>query len=122
MKNNFVSLVVSSLLSIIISFSLFIGVGHFSGLQNANAQSNDSTYKLTLWKSVNSSLSELLNSGWRIIAQSSHRVATVTTNGVGAIDQRTFVFTLSKNDKYITCFVTNPQVNEGGNSNCRLMN
>jgi hypothetical protein len=89
---------------------------------DAQYYSNDPNFKLSSWTVVNSSLTDLLNSRWKIIAQSSHRVAIVTTNGVGAIDKSTFVYTLSKGNKYITCPLFDPPANKGGYTACRAIN
>jgi hypothetical protein len=105
----------ASLLSLV-SFNSFFST------KNVVAQPSDTNFKLSSWSVINSSLSELLNSGWKITAQSSHRVATVTTNGVGAFDETTFVYTLSKGSKYITCLLYNPVANKGGYTACRAIN
>jgi hypothetical protein len=124
MKTKLLLAIMLPLLSFLLSCLILFGLPDYSSTKIVNAQASDQTanFHLTLWNSVNSSLSDLLNSGWKIIAQSSHRVATVTTNGVGAIDQRSFVFTLMKGSKYINCIVTNPEVNKGGYSGCRSLN
>jgi hypothetical protein len=99
----------------------FSGQAYYKPVQAQSVASNPN-YKMTSWIVVNSNLTELLNNGWKIIAQSTHRVATVTTNGVGAIDETIFVYTLSKVNKYITCSVYNPIADKGGSSGCRALN
>jgi hypothetical protein len=79
-------------------------------------------FKINPWTVVDSNLSELLNDGWKLVGQSSHRVATVTGGGIGAIDEETFVYTLTKNGKYVTCFLQNPVPNKGAYGGCRLIN
>jgi hypothetical protein len=122
MKNKLLSTLLFSLLVIMISCLVFIGFNENTKTAKAQVSTDNPSYYLTTWNAVNISFSELLSSGWKIIAQSSHRVATVTTNGVGAIDERSYAFTLSKGNKYINCLITNPKVNQGGYSGCRAMN
>lgn len=64
--------------------------------------------KRTMWRPVESSLTDLLNSGWKLVSFSSDRAATATGGGIGAIDEQTFSYILYKDGKYITCFITNP--------------
>jgi hypothetical protein len=107
----------------IISASFFLIV-LISPIQVAKAQSptRNQNFKLTSWNVVNSSLTDLLNSGWKIVGTSSHRVATVTGRGIGAIDEETYVYTVSKDGKYINCSFTDPVANKGAYTACRLLN
>jgi hypothetical protein len=74
----------------------------------------------TTWRVVNQSLSELLDSGWKIIGHSSHRVVIAPyTNG--ASDEENYSYILYKNGKYINCFIINPRP-ENSSSGCRQLN
>jgi hypothetical protein len=92
--------------------------------QKMTAQSSRNTpvFKINPWTVVDSNLADLLNSGWKLVGQSSHRIATVTGGGIGAIDEETFVYTLTRNGKYVTCFLQNPIPNKGAYGGCRLIN
>jgi hypothetical protein len=82
----------------------------------------ETTGKKTMWKVVDQSLTDLLNSGWKLIGQNSERVATSPgASGYRTYDERSFVYTLYKNGKYITCFVIEPRPDDGY-SHCRLIN
>jgi hypothetical protein len=74
----------------------------------------------TPWVIVNSSLGELLNSGWIIVNQSSNRVVIAPyTNG--ASDEVTYTYLLHKNGKYVNCFILNPRP-DNASSACRQLN
>jgi hypothetical protein len=79
------------------------------------------TKNRTMWQPVNSSLSELLNAEWKLINQSTNRVATSTSPGVNGYDEQSFTYTLYKNKKYITCIITEPTI-DSAYSKCRLLN
>jgi hypothetical protein len=100
----------------------FLFVQYFSMKQSvAQTNSQNPNFKSTPWAVVNNSLAELLDSGWKVVSQSTFRVAMPRTGGIGFIDDTSFVYTVSKNGKYITCILTNPTPNNG-NSGCRLLN
>jgi hypothetical protein len=126
MKSKVLLFLSSILIALILFLTSLVAVDQIRGSNSTIAQASINEYtdnfKLSSWVVVNSSLSDLLNAGWKIIAQSSHRVATVTTNGVGAIDQATYIYTISKGNKYITCYIMNPVPNKGGYSACRSIN
>jgi hypothetical protein len=65
---------------------------------------NTAYSKDTVWEKTNTSLSELLNSGWQITAHSSNRVAA-SSNAGASFDEETFTFLLTKNKKYVMCAV-----------------
>jgi hypothetical protein len=74
----------------------------------------------TTWRVVDTNLSGLLDSGWKIIGYSSHRVAIAPyTNG--ASDESIYSYVLQKNSKYINCFVGNPRP-DNAQSACRQLN
>jgi hypothetical protein len=79
-------------------------------------------FQKTSWKPVNDSLTDLLDDGWKLVGTSSYRMATVTTGGVGAFDDTSFNYVLTKGNKYVNCFVTNPSAQSGASSGCRLLN
>jgi hypothetical protein len=100
----------------------FLFVQYFSMKQSvAQTNSQNPNFKSTPWTVVNNSLAELLDGGWKVVAQSTFRVAMPRTGGIGFIDDTSFVYTVSKNGKYITCILTNPTPNNG-NGGCRLLN
>jgi hypothetical protein len=105
----------------VLTISVFTVV-NISNIGSQNVMAQNPTTKLSPWKVVDSSLADLLNSGWHLVGQSSHRAATSTTGGVGAIDDTTYVYTLTKNGKYVTCLLTNPKADIGVYSGCRLIN
>jgi hypothetical protein len=120
------SLLLLSHLSIAVMTSLVASIFLSQYFKNeiVNAQISDQNFnsKLTPWKVVDSSLAELLNNGWKIVGQSSHRVTTVTSGGIGAIDETHYVYTLLKGGKHITCSLFNPVANQGAYGKCRLLN
>jgi hypothetical protein len=101
---------------------------NFIKCDTSNAVTQATRSNKTTWDIVNSSLSDLLNNGWKLIAQSSDRAATppvpgnsVSGSGTPAFDEQSFVYTLYKEGKYVTCTIRNPSP---GNSysRCRLIN
>jgi hypothetical protein len=74
----------------------------------------------TKWQAVDVSMSDLLNSGWQIVAQSTTRVVGVQPGG--AYNVTTFAYTLHKSGKYISCFVENPKPPIAQVSSCRQLN
>jgi hypothetical protein len=89
--------------------------------QRAIAQTQLS-YK-TIWKPVNSSMSDLLNSGWKMISQGSDRAATSSIPGssIPGFDEQTFTYSLYKDGKYITCIIVDPRPDKTS-SRCRMVN
>jgi hypothetical protein len=78
------------------------------------------TNKKTPWKIIDQSLGELLDSGWKIISHSGHRVVIAPyTNG--ASDEETYSYILQKNGKYVTCLIINPRP-DNTYSRCRQLN
>ncbi len=76
----------------------------------------------TKWEVVNSSLSDLLNSGWKVIDHSYTDARTSSNPGVQGTIERTFTYLLLKNGKYITCSLPNPYPGERNVSGCRSIN
>jgi hypothetical protein len=74
----------------------------------------------TPWTVVNKSLGELLDSGWKIINYSSHRVV-IAPYTTGASDEETYTYVLHKNGKYIHCLIENPRP-DNTYSRCRQLN
>jgi hypothetical protein len=109
------------LFSIFISFNANQAVAQSAGL-HSNQYAQSSNFQKTSWKVTNDSLTDLLDDGWKIISSNAYRMALATTGGVGAFDDTTFVYTLGKQNKYITCFVRDPTVKDGASSGCRLLN
>jgi hypothetical protein len=113
--------IVLLLVSIFISFNANQSVAQSARLQS-NQYAQNSNYQKTSWRATNDSLTDLLDDGWKIISGNAYRMALATTGGVGAFDDTTFVYTLSKQSKYITCFMKDPTVKDGASSGCRLLN
>ncbi len=75
----------------------------------------------TKWEVVDINLSSLLDSGWKLIGNSSHRVAYSNTFSPGGYDEKTYVFSLTKNGKYIICVMPDP-VDPVAQAGCRRLN
>jgi hypothetical protein len=76
----------------------------------------------TKWEKVNSSLSELLDSGWTLLGITSNRVAYRNSVSPGGLDEENFIFSLTKNGKYILCSIGNPQPPVAQVAGCRRLN
>jgi hypothetical protein len=107
--------------SIFFSFSANQAVAQ-STAAHSNQYAQSSNFQKTSWKVINDSMTDLLDDGWKIISSNSYRMALATTGGVGAFDETSFVYTLNKQNKYVTCFLTDPKAREGASSGCRLLN
>jgi hypothetical protein len=81
----------------------------------------DSSHYSTDWKVVKFSMTDLLNDGWQIVTQSSHRSVLVNSNGTIGMDEQKILYTLHKDRKYITCILQNPKLS-GSVSGCRYLN
>jgi hypothetical protein len=101
-----------------ISLSFLIA---FTCSNTVNAQSTARSH-VTTWKIVNSSLSTLLNDGWKLVNISGTDVATAPSANVGAIRSVSFVYVLSKDGKYVTCIINDPDAIGLNYSRCRLIN
>jgi hypothetical protein len=75
----------------------------------------------TKWESIQSSMSDLINSGWQISAHGTNRVAANSNAGNG-FDERQFSFLLTKNGNYIICIADNPKPPVANNAGCRKLN
>jgi hypothetical protein len=75
----------------------------------------------TKWEDAKISMTDLLNSGWRLTAHGTNRVAANSNAGNG-FDQEVLTFVLSKNDKYIVCFLENPKPPIANRAGCRKLN
>ncbi len=78
--------------------------------------------KPTPWGRVESTLAELLNSGWNLMNVSSHRAAYQNSFSPGGFDETTLIFSLTKNGKYIICYMDNPKPPTAKVSGCRKIN
>jgi hypothetical protein len=82
----------------------------------------DTAYAIpTKWEAVQLSMSELINSGWRISAHGTNRVAANSNAGNG-FDESQFSFLLTKNGDYIICIADNPKPPVANNAGCRKLN
>jgi hypothetical protein len=98
-----------------------IGLSAISWIATISPSLSETLSNTTMWKPVDKSLTELLNSGWKIIGHGTNRVATSGYIGVIAYDEVTYTFVLYKDGKNITCLVGEPRP---GNtvSRCRQLN
>jgi outer membrane lipoprotein-sorting protein len=76
----------------------------------------------TKWEKVDSSLSDLLNSGWLLQGTDYSRVAYQNSISPGGLDEENYTFTLAKNGKYIICSVGNPRTPIAQVAGCRRIN
>jgi hypothetical protein len=76
----------------------------------------------TQWEKVEVSLGELLSNGWQLLGTSSNRVAYQNSFSPGGFDETTFVYSLTKNGKYITCYLSNPKPPIAQTAGCRKIN
>ena len=75
----------------------------------------------TKWEDARMSLSELLDTDWQVAAHGATRVAANSNAGNG-FDVVTNSFLLTKNRKYIICFVQNPSPPIANVASCRRLN
>lgn len=76
----------------------------------------------TVWRIVDKGLNELLDSGWKIISHSSHRIVTSPgTSGNLLYDESTYSYILYKDSKYINCLINDPRP-DNAYSKCRQLN
>jgi hypothetical protein len=73
----------------------------------------------TKWEIVDASMSDLLNSGWQLLGVSYNRVAVRNSISPGGLDAETYVFSLTKNGKYIVCTTDNPNAPVAKSTGCR---
>jgi hypothetical protein len=76
----------------------------------------------TKWEKIDSSLSDLLNSGWLLQGTDYNRVAYQNSVSPGGLDEENYTFTLSKSGKYIICSVGNPRAPVAQSTRCRGIN
>jgi hypothetical protein len=76
----------------------------------------------TPWAKVESTLAELLNSGWSLMNVSSHRAAYRNSLSPGGFDETTLIFSLTRNGKYIICYMDNPKPPTANTAGCRKIN
>jgi hypothetical protein len=62
----------------------------------------------TKWERVETSLSELLNSGWQLAGVASNRAAYKNSISPGGLDETEYIFSITKNGKYMICVMSNP--------------
>jgi hypothetical protein len=96
----------------IASFILVAMILFFSLQQDANA----SKFKETNWTNVEMSMTDLLNDGWRLIGHSAHRAATIH------VDTHSYTFILNRENKYIFCFIRDPESPQAETAGCRGLN
>jgi heptaprenylglyceryl phosphate synthase len=79
-------------------------------------------YRATDWKDTDTSMTELLNSGWKIINHGSNRGTVSDQFGNKRFDEETYTFILNKEDKYILCYMINPRTPQAEFAACRSLN
>jgi hypothetical protein len=129
MKKNIVSIALSIALLIFSASLIFVG-NQMSAVASLNARTNDialtSNLQRTTWKVLDDSMTDLLDDGWKIIAQSSYRVVLgysfYTGYSEARQDDNSYDYTLQKSNKYVTCFLRNPNIEKGTSSGCRALN
>jgi hypothetical protein len=89
--------------------------------QKAIAQNSIGRTIPTKWEKVNTSLTELLNSGWQISGHSSSHAAFRVV-GDSLFNEKAFTFLLTKNGKYTLCLIENPQPPIADSALCRKLN
>jgi hypothetical protein len=62
----------------------------------------------TKWERVETSLSDLLNSGWQLAGVASNRAAYKNSISPGGLDETEYIFSITKNGKYMICVMSNP--------------
>jgi hypothetical protein len=86
--------------TIAISCSIFIALSIF--LQ-------EKAYSVpTKWERVETSLSQLLDSGWQLTGIASNRAAYRNSISPGGLDETEYIFSITKNGKYMICVMSNP--------------
>jgi hypothetical protein len=75
----------------------------------------------TTWRIVEKSLSELLDSGWKMTGHGTNRAKTSGYHGVSQYDQVAYTFTLYRDGKYIMCIIAEPSP-DNAYSYCRALN
>jgi hypothetical protein len=77
-------------------------------------------YNRTTWRVINSGMNELIDSGWKVISHSSHRVVILPGTNSGK-DEVGYTYILSKGNKLIQCVIYDPQPDDAY-SRCRYLN
>jgi hypothetical protein len=77
----------------------------------------------TKWEDARTTFSSLLDAGWQVSAHGTNRAATSPgASGYTPYDEETFSFLLTKNGKYIMCFIVNPRPPVAKSASCRILN
>jgi hypothetical protein len=76
----------------------------------------------TKWEDAKTSMSALLDNGWRIIGHSFNRVAANNTAVSSGFDEKVFTFILNNGSKYVICLSDNPKPPIANASSCRKLN
>ena len=75
----------------------------------------------TKWGEAGMSMSDLIDTGWKVVGHGTNRVAANSSTG-NSFDVRTFSFLLVKGNKYIMCAVENPLPPVANAASCRKLN
>jgi hypothetical protein len=75
----------------------------------------------TKWTKVESSMEQLLNSGWQIVGHSSNRVAVGNAGAANNYDEIIYTYLLTKNGSYISCGLLGPRP-PSADAGCRSLN
>jgi hypothetical protein len=76
----------------------------------------------TKWEDVTSSMSELLDSGWKVISHGSNRAMLSGGLAANDFDEEMLSFLLIKDEKYILCRMINPKPPVATRASCRKIN
>jgi hypothetical protein len=102
--------VVASVLVLIVSFSNY---------QNSALALR---YRETNWTDTDMGMTDLINSGWKVIDHDTSTSSTHDSNGAWVRYTETYTFMLNKENKYIFCYLTNPKPPQAKESGCRGLN
>jgi hypothetical protein len=75
----------------------------------------------TKWAKVESSMEQLLNSGWQIVGHSSNRVAVGSAGAANNYDEIIYTYLLTKKGSYISCGLLGPRP-PSADAGCRSLN
>lgn len=75
----------------------------------------------TKWERVETSMEQLLNSGWKISGHSSNRAAVGNAGAANNYDESIYTYLLTKDNHYITCAVIAPRP-PSVDARCRSLN
>lgn len=75
----------------------------------------DPQHRATDWVPLSQSMTELLNTGWKLISHTNYRTEMYNPN------TESFSFILTNGDRYVLCMIDDPVMNNS-TSKCRALN